>query len=343
MTPYDKLKTQTFVSLVIVIDFEDGQVDDYIFKCSELLSSNYVDYEILLIANGISGSILSRVEHVLNQISHIRLLQLNKKVEDDVAVAAGFENAIGDIIISAFYGVHDPELITRFFSQALTGNDILIGVATNSPQSFLYKIFHPRFRYSALKVINFELPAFSTYLLCLSRRAINTVIYSGRYQHQLLIRIAESGYSLKSFEYELNKDSHMPKRGLIRGIGKLIRYLVFTSTRPLRLLAAIGVGSSLLALTISVYSLIIRLVKDQVIEGWTTTVFFSSILFSLLFVMLSMISEYLYRLIEEQTGAREYGIAYEKHSSVMLSEERLNVLHDIEDHPLQDIQSGRDG
>ena len=47
----------------------------------------------------------------------------------------------------------------------------------------------------------------------------------------------------------------------------------------------VGTVGSLSALLFAVYSIVANLINGHVVEGWTTTVFFMSVLFMLQFIM----------------------------------------------------------
>ena len=83
---------------------------------------------------------------------------------------------------------------------------------------------------------------------------------------------------------------------------------------------------SFMAFIFASYSLVIRLFKDNVIEGWTSMILFMSVLFMLLFLILAFFGEYLGRLLDDRSEQRDYSVALEKMSSVMLSEQRSNVI-----------------
>jgi len=55
-------------------------------------------------------------------------------------------------------------------------------------------------------------------------------------------------------------------------------------------------------------------------------VLFMSTLFMLLFTILAFFGEYLGRILDEDSERRDYSIAFELNSSVMLKEDRLNVI-----------------
>ena len=59
------------------------------------------------------------------------------------------------------------------------------------------------------------------------------------------------------------------------------------------------------------------------------------------FIILSFISEYLNRILEEQSNKTSYSIIFEKNSSVMIDLDRINVL-ELSTSPCENkVQTGR--
>jgi polyisoprenyl-phosphate glycosyltransferase len=91
----------------------------------------------------------------------------------------------------------------------------------------------------------------------------------------------------------------------------------------------------------SIYSLLVHLINDTVASGWTTTILFMSMLFAILFTMLSFFGEYLSRLLNDRSEHKDYNVVYEKNSSVMLNENRSNVLFNSVNDEINKSQTGR--
>ena len=91
-------------------------------------------------------------------------------------------------------------------------------------------------------------------------------------------------------------------------------------------MAGAGLLGSFLGFCFAIYSVVVRVLREGVVEGWTSLVLFTSVQFMLLFIILAFISEYMSRLLDEQRGGNDYAVVYEKHSTVSLKEDRVNVL-----------------
>ena len=154
------------------------------------------------------------------------------------------------------------------------------------------------------------------------------------------MRIQKTGYPSCTYAYKLLEGA-ADKKSVIRGLRDFIRLLVFNSSRPLRWMSVLGFVGSLAACLFAAYSVLIHLVSGHVVEGWTTTILFMSILFMLQFVMMAFFGEYLGRLLDDRSEQADYSVVFEKNSSVMVNPDRVNVLTEATSSDLNLVQTGR--
>lgn len=321
-----KEKLDCFVSVVVVVNNQCETVEAFLKNAHQHLAAHFTDYEIVIIDQCSTDGTSKLVERLLLETPSVRFIELSAPVYLDIALAAGIENAIGDFVI-----LMDPEsdpiyCILNTVELCRNNHDIVIGVAKQK-NSLAYNLVRPLIQ-KALKAIGYHLPRNATNLRCLSRRAVNSVTQAGRFHQQFFIRISNTGYPTAIFNYELNPHSSR-NRTIVEGIHETIRMTVFNSTKPLRWMSALGVIGSMIAFLFASYSIIINFFKHDIVEGWTSMVFFMSFLFAILFAILAFFGEYLGRLLDDRSEHQAYSVANEKTSSVMLLEEhRYNVLNE---------------
>ena len=318
-------KISNFVSVVTLLEDDQSEIDGYLKGLHKQLDANFDDYEIVLIDKSSDDVLMSSIENLLTEIPSVRYIKLAFGVHDDVALAAGMENAIGDFVVLHSESEDPVDCISELVKLSLDGFDIVIGKSSQN-QTFGYKFVRPLIR-NLLKRIGYNVPRDATRLRCLSRRAVNAVTQTGRFHHQLYVRINNTGYPFTVFDY-VQKNAGNRKRTLRKGLLQGLHLLVFNSTKPLRWMSGLGVFGSFLAFTFSLYSLAVHYFKDTVIEGWTTMILFTSWLFMIMFIILAFLGEYLGRLLDEHNEQSDYKVSFEKTSSVMLNENRENITSD---------------
>jgi hypothetical protein len=304
------------------------------------LDIRYSDYEIVLIVSGMITNATKNKQYnsILKDLPCVRYIQLTNDVSNDVAWAAGLENAIGDFVVLFNHQTDPVSVIPAVVDACKSGSDVVVGVA-EQPHSFAYKIMRSSVN-KLLEAAQYHLPQNATGLRCLSRRAVNTVTQTGRFHHQIYMRIQKTGYPTCSYPYKLIRNAHR-KKSFLRGFRDLIRLLVFNSPIPLRWMSILGILGSGASFLFAVYSVLIHLIDGHVIEGWTTTILFMSILFMLQFVMMAFFGEYLGRLLDDRSEPAAYSVIFEKNSTVMVNKDRVNVLNESTNSDKNLVQTGR--
>lgn len=328
----------TFISLVITTN---GELNgEWLRGYADYLKNNYSDYEMLIIDYGQGDGDNRNKSKLLSEVDKMRWLKITDVCSQEVAMAAGMENAIGDIIVIGSEENLTEEVIGLAVDECFAGNDIVIG-CSRVYKPFWYRVGSRIFRICARKLIRYNLPVNDTWFRAVSRRAANAVMNNSRFHLMLLMQISNCGYECCDLKYELSgKLRRYP--GIIASFSRAVSMLVFNSTRPLRVFNGLGLAASGLAFIFGAYSVLIHLWKNNVLEGWTTTILFMSILFFILFLILSLFGEYLARLLEDRSDVRAYSVVYERHSSVMLDVNRLNVSQNSESDEINLVQTGRD-
>lgn len=333
-----KEKSASFISIISIITLEHGIDCASINQLYHFLDERYSDYEIILVGHEkLSNKIKLELDKLLSSIPSVRYIQLSTNVSCDVAYSAGLENAIGDFII--FFNIHtDPiELIQKAIDACKSGSDIVIGTSINR-NSLSYRFFRPLTNY-LLRLIDYQIPKNATHFRCLSRRAANSVMSTGHFYHQLSMQIQKTGYSSTSIAYSLKS---YKQKHLIDGARDLMHLLVFNSELPIRVMSFLGLSASILAFVFSSYALIVRLINNQVVSGWASTIFIISFFSIIIFTMMSFILEYLGRILVEIDHKNSFSIVYEKDSSVMINQDRINVLNESQDlFDVNFVQTGR--
>ncbi|MEA1938645.1 MAG: hypothetical protein U9N14_06115, partial [Pseudomonadota bacterium] len=221
--------------------------------------------------------------------------------------------------------------------RVLDGDEVIMGVSQLKPATPYRQLSHMFHRLFA-RLANYRMPRNVTPFRALSRRALIAIVKHKRFQNRLSSYMTQTGYRTVKLKYMPLKpvDRHMRD-----GFRRALSLLIYNSIWPLRMMSALGILGGMLGVTISAYSFLIHLFKEQVIEGWTSMTIFISAQFTLMFLILFVFSEYLARLVQERREAEGYDVRFERTSSVMMNEAIYNVLDDPTSQDLAAIQTGR--
>lgn len=330
-------KDDSFVSVALVTDNSASYIRDTLEALHAELNDVFVDFEIVIVDQRSDDGTQEVLERLLNVLTSVRFIELAFPVAYDVAVSAALENAIGDFVV-----IFDPKTdpvgcVPKLVECCKSGADIVIGVAPQKV-SIPYRLLRPLSQ-KLLHNIGYDLPRNATQLRCLSRRTVNAVTRAGRFHHQLFVRMTKTGYPSSEFRYALKHDT--PRKKLAAGMRDVVRLLVFNSTKPLRWMSALGMVSGMIAALVALYGIGKGMVATGQFDTAASNLLFESIMYVTLFTMLAFFGEYLGRLLDDRGEQYLYSVVYEKSSSVMIDEDRINVSAESADLSLHSGQGGR--
>jgi len=313
------VKKDIFVSTVLVINNSVEDVADYIENLSKLLNKLYVNYEIVIVDNGMPENEIRILRDCLLRLPCIRIIRLARAFKYDTALFAGLEVSIGDYICTIDPTVDSIESIPEIIAANQT-KDVVQGIsdvpiASNPIGQLGRRLFYWYNR----RYIGIDIPLNATYFASYSRRAVNSITQTKRSQHHIRHLARRVGYGYKTLPYRPLKNPASPKK-LKTGVIEALEISVSYSTHPLRFVTWLGLSASLLNVIYAAYVVYVNLSSHHVAEGWTTTSLQLSGMFFILFLIVVIIAEYIGRILVESYKDPNYYVTDELTSSVSLSD-----------------------
>lgn len=317
----------SFISVVAPLHNDADIIESFIVALTYTLARTYTHYEIILVDDGSTDATVARVTELLQHVQCIRLLQLTRTFGQEIAIAAGLDSVIGDYVVVILPESDPPELIPQMVQQSHRGSGIVFGVAQQRPaEPLLRRLAVWLFYWYCNRVLDLNILPNTTHFRVLSRPAVNAVIQIKdrmRYLHTLGAYI---GYTNQSFDYRPVYRRARPRtKSFWESANLALNIIVANSTQPLRMVSRLGFVAGALNVLYMGYIAAIYLFKQQVAEGWVTQSMQNAVMFFLLFLMLTVLSEYIGRLLGE-TGKRPlYYVQGEQNSSVVVMDKK-NVV-----------------
>ena len=104
-----------------------------------------------------------------------------------------------------------------------------------------------------------------------------------------------------------------------------MRIILLSSHYAIRALSALSLLGAMLSVLYSMYVVVVLMIKHTA-EGWATLSLQISGLFFLVFLVLTVMGEYIYRLFALQQDRQVYLISRESTSRVFASQEKPNLV-----------------
>ncbi len=317
------------VSVIVVTQNDEDIAVNRLKEINKELVKLNVDYEILVVDNNSSDNTIQEIRKIGKTIPYIRTLRLSKQYDKEIALTAGLDNCIGDYAILFDIYLDPPEMLQALVNKLLENYDVVIGKPSRDivRYGFLSKIFLSIVK----KISSHEFYYSPNYLIALNRKAINSITRTRRksrnfsYINYLIgfKKCAVEYKPLKTFRYKLKKES-FPELLL-----NVIDIIISNSFRPIRVFSFLGMFFSFLFIIYIFIIVLLEVVFGKHIapQGWISVATVLGTMFFLLFSLLTLISEYIIRIMNESRNEPLYFIADEIDKSVILRKKRsVNVV-----------------
>lgn len=327
MTP----TSSVFVSVVVPLRDDADIVAGFVGDLAAVLGEGYENYEVVLVDDGSTDATPQVVGELLQEHVAMRYLQLSRAFGDEVALQAGLDSVIGDVVVVMRPESDPPDLLPRFVEAARSSNGVVFGLRDSStPESFAYRAGRRLFTTVLRRVLGIDLHPRATMFMAFSRATLNAVLQIKDKSRGLRIAGLHVGFRQHHVEYTPKLRRTPPRRRKLgEGVDRAISLIVTNSARPLRLAAYAGLLASLLNVAYIGYIFLVYVFKEKVAEGWVTLSLQQATMFLFGFVILTVLAEYVGRLLTESLDRPLYFVAAERKSNVMIPDaQRRNVVQE---------------
>jgi dolichol-phosphate mannosyltransferase len=315
------------VSTLVWVHNDREVLPEFLDELENVLRTHYRYYEIVFVDNHSEDGSQEFLLEATRKRPCLRLLRLSRPATQDIAYAAGMEHAIGDFVILMDPYLDRPDDVPRMVATAQEGYDVVIAQREMAPGSGPVRRFMFRL---ASQMLGERIEPDQTYFRLFHRRVVTALTKIKHRRRYLKYLNALVGYRQRTITTVPHERSarKVRSRGFFRSARVAIDLVISHSATPLRWVAGLGVIASGLNLAYLLYVLVVVLVKQKLAEGWLTTSVMIGSMFFMLFLMLTILAEYIARILEEVQERPLYFIELEAESTVSSRrpEQSLNVV-----------------
>lgn len=262
------------------------------------------EIEVIFVNDGSKDNTVHLLKDLCKDIQGYVLLNLSRNHGHQIAITAGIDIAIGDVVAVIDGDLQDPpETIVDLYSTMLKGYDVVYAVRKKRDGESFFKLFTASVFYRVLrKLTNVDIPVDTGDFRIMSRRVVN-VLKSMKERHRFIRgMISWIGFNQIGMEYERNeRHSGETKYTLTKMIKFAVDGITSFSSIPLKLSSYIGITTAFLGFLYSIYVIILKLFMPEAhIElGWASLIICILLLGGIQLIALGMIGEYLGRIHDE--------------------------------------------
>jgi dolichol-phosphate mannosyltransferase len=266
-----------------------------------LLPVKAYDFSVLFVDDGSEDNSWEIIKQICERDRRFQGIRLSRNYGSHIALCAGFDFADADILCTLACDLQDPpEVIIEFLKKWERRAKIVWG-KRRSRKDKNWRIFFSNLFFTLIR--RYAMPKgskFTTGSFFLVDRTVAECFRKFKEHNRITFAIvAWTGFEQDVVEYD--------RRKRVAGVSgwnfsKMIKVMydafIGFSLLPIRVMTLMSAGVSLLTFITLVY-LIVSWFSGNPLPGWTSVMVTVSFFFSLQFLLMSIVGEYLYRIYAE--------------------------------------------
>jgi dolichol-phosphate mannosyltransferase len=312
-------ETRPFISLVIPVHNESGNIDWHHERIAEVLTNLPIKWEVIYVDDGSSDDSLDLIKKLAKSSSSVDYVSFSRNFGKEAATSAGLRKAGGDaVVIIDADGQHPIEILNEFIKKWQAGNKVVIGVRDSNTNEGFVKKYGSKLFYKLLNTLSDgeTIPRSTDYRL-LDRQVVdkfNELTERNRITRGLIDWL---GFKRATIEFDASA-RHSGKASY--GFGKLMKLtlhaFVSQTTRPLQIGGVLGGLTVLLSAIVGLFLLIEDFILGDpmhlAVTGSAILAIFVSFLVGLVLICQWLLAIYIESIHQETQNRPLYIIDEEK-------------------------------
>ena len=301
-------------SVVIPVYNSEASLAELCSRIRGVFERMGMTYEIVLVDDGSIDNSWQVMKTQRKKNGDIKVIQLMRNFGQPNALMCGFHHVSGRYVITMDDDLQNPpEEIPKLIDEMKKGYDSVIGALEVKQDSAFKKTGSLLIRYLLTRIFDkpkeMKLSSFRIIKRTVTDeiKALNTP-YPFITGMLLSITINIGNVTVKHEARKHGRSNYNFAKLIQLAFNLLINY----TTLPLRILTMVGILISTLSFCMGLYFVIKKLMLNIAVPGWTSLIVLLSFFNGLLLIILSLIGEYLGRIIGEISNKRQFVIK-EKH------------------------------
>lgn len=288
------------LSVVVSVFNEEAALEQFYLEASRVLKQLDMEYELLFVNDGSQDDSLKLLLKLAEQDERVKAISFSRNFGHEAAMIAGLDYSSGDGIICMDADLqHPPECIPAIVEKLLEGYEVISMVRTRNASAGWFKNLTSLAFYRLINVmsdVSFESNASDFFAV--SGRVAGVLKKNYREKVRFLRGYVQNvGFKKTAIQYEAGRRVAGESK---YSIHKLVTFSVNTilcfSNLPLKLGIFAGVFAAALGAVVLIYTLLTR---NGAPSGYATIVVLLCFMFSLLFLIVGIIGEYIAILFSE--------------------------------------------
>lgn len=265
------------------------------------------DYEIIFVDDGSPDDSLSKAIKLSEKDKNIKVIELSRNFGHHKAIMAGLESTNSDFVFLLDVDLEDlPEWLGDFYRLIVSDKcDVVYGQQKNRQGNISRKLLGKIWYYLLNKIFKVDHPHNITTARLMNKNYVNQLKKFSEVSFAISSIWNHVGFNQKA----INVDKKFKKKtsySLKLKIEMMTNFLISDSVFPLKLILFLNSIISFISLLILIIVILNRIMNNDIIEGWTSTVALIILNYFFISIILTIFGFYLIEITKEVKSRPKY-------------------------------------
>ena len=290
------------ISVVVSCYNEELALNQFYHETARILNKLNWDYELIFVNDGSQDGTMKILDDLSGKDKKVKVISFSRNFGHEAAMIAGLDYSSGDGIVCMDADLqHPPQYLPEIVRKLEEGYDVINMVRTKNESAGWFKNFASSAFYHLINVLSdvkFE-PNASDFF-AISRRAGDVLRDNYREKVRFLRGYVQNiGFNRATIEYEAGvRVAGESKYSIKKLMAFSLNTIMCFSNLPLKLGIYAGCGAGLLGIVMMIYT-IWSWARVVTPNGYATTIVLICFMFSVLFLIVGVIGNYIAILFAE--------------------------------------------
>lgn len=280
-------------------------------KVSTDLEKEY-EVEFIFVNDGSKDGSLRLLIVEAQKDKRIKVVNLSRNFGSMAAIQAGIAEASGDCVGIITADLQDPpELFKKMIEKWEYGKKVVMAVRKDREDSLLQKIFAGSFYYLMSRYALPGYPSGGFDFVLIDKKVARDITEMTEKNTNIMNLIYWLGYEKEYIRYVRRERKHGKSQWTFsKKIKLFLDSFIAFSYAPIRLISFVGLITAIASFAYGTYVIANHLLGRIPIQGYTAIMSVVTFLLGLIMIMLGIIGEYLWRILDEARGRPPYVVDF---------------------------------
>ncbi|RED57632.1 glycosyltransferase family 2 protein [Cohnella lupini] len=303
------MNTKKLFSIVIPIYYNELNIPHTLPRLKNLQSilPEY-EMEFIFVDDGSGDRSFELLISAREDDPRIKVVKLSKNFGSMSAIQAGLKYASGDCVGIISADLQDPpELFEQMIGHWESGKKVVMATREEREETLGQKIFSNSYYLLMRRFAIKDYPTGGFDFVLVDRQVVQELNQIREKNTNIMSLIYWLGYPQSTISYvRLERKLGKSRWTFSKKIKLFVDSFVSFSYAPIRLMSTIGMITAIISFIYGLFVVFNAIFGNAPLQGWTTIIALISFLLGVIMVMLGIIGEYLWRILDESRKRPAY-------------------------------------